>query len=107
MAGPFVVGEKADDAMKKRTVYECEVCETKFRKAEMAKACEESHGDPDPNRIRILHCNFTPSETRNLALPRSLEKKVPRALTVRYGEGVHEVATYHLIRVGPFKEDSG
>jgi len=83
--------------MKKRTVYECEICEARYPKAALAKACEEAHGDSE--EIRIVFCNFSP--TTNLALPASLQKKVPQALTVRYGEKSTEVATYHLIKVGP------
>ena len=83
--------------MKKRTVYECEVCEARYPKAALAKACEAAHANPE--EIRIVHCHFAPIS--NLALPVSLRKKVPGAVTVRFGPGATEVATYHLIKVGP------
>jgi len=83
--------------VKKYTVYECEVCRSRHRKPVEAQKCEESHTEMET--VQIVECHF--DSTGNLAIPASLRKKVPGAVTVRFGTEATEVATYHLIKVGP------
>lgn len=84
--------------MKKYTVYECEICRARYRKAAEAKECEETHTVARAV-TQIVECHFDP--TGNLAIPEALRKSVPTAVTVRFGPGDIDVAKYHLTKVGP------